>query len=94
MARLLLPLAAVAALAPVVSAGIKFTKPAAGATLDAGTAIEVAWQEGGTGPKLTELLTYELFLCIGGNDAADQVSNNRPGRNPEENGDQRCAKDD
>lgn len=73
MARLLLPLAALAALAPFVSAGISFVSPKAGATLTAGTSIDVKWEEGGTGPKLTELLSYELFLCAGGQDGPDQA---------------------
>ena len=74
MARIILPLVALAALIPYVSAGVEFTKPKAGAKLTAGTAIEVEWKDGGDGPKLSELLTYELFLCAGGNDATDQVS--------------------
>lgn len=68
MARLLLPLAALSAVVPYVSAGVEFTSPKAGAKLTAGTAIDVKWQEGGEGPKLTELLTYELFLCAGGSE--------------------------
>jgi hypothetical protein len=66
MARLLLPLAAFAALAPLVSAGIQFTSPAPGDKLTAGNAINIEWEEGGTGPKLTDLATYNLFLCAGG----------------------------
>jgi hypothetical protein len=74
MARLILPFAAVAALIPFASAGIKFTSPAAGTTLTAGTAIEVKWEEGGDGPKIADLLSYELFLCAGGNDEGSYVS--------------------
>lgn len=77
MARLLLPLAALSAVVPYVSAGVEFTSPKAGAKLTAGTAIDVKWQEGGEGPKLTELLTYELFLCAGG---SEQVSDELLGR--------------
>ncbi|KAF1843396.1 beta-1,6-glucan boisynthesis protein-like protein [Cucurbitaria berberidis CBS 394.84] len=73
MARIILPLVVLAALAPYVSAGVEFTKPKAGAKLTAGTAIEVEWKEGGDGAKLTNLLTYELFLVAGGNDAAGQI---------------------
>lgn len=68
MARIILSLAALAALAPYVSAGVDFMSPKAGAKLTAGSAIDVKWQEGGTGPKLTELLTYELFLYAGSDD--------------------------
>jgi hypothetical protein len=70
MARLLLPLAALAALAPLVSAGVKFTSPAPGDKLTAGSSIDVEWEEGGTGPKLTDLATYNLFLCAGGDGTA------------------------
>jgi methionine-rich copper-binding protein CopC len=73
MARLVLPLAAVAALVPFAHAGVQFTKPAAGATLTAGTAIEVQWSESSDGPKLADLLSYELFLMAGGNDAGSNV---------------------
>ena len=64
----------VAALAPFASAAVKFTKPKAGATLTAGQAIEVTWEDSGDTPKLTDLLTYELFLCAGGNTAGENVS--------------------
>lgn len=76
MARLLLPFATLAALLPLVSAGIKFKSPEAGAKLTAGTAIEVEWEDGGTGPSISDLSTYELFLCAGGDTAAEQVSGN------------------
>lgn len=72
MTRLLLPLTALAALTPLVSAGIKFTSPAAGDKLKAGTAIEVEWEEGGTGPKISELLTYTLTLVGGGQEETEQ----------------------
>jgi hypothetical protein len=74
MARLLLSLAALAALAPFTHAGIIFTKPEAGAVLTAGTAIEVEWKEGGDGPALADLLSYQLFLSAGG--PTKQVSTN------------------
>ncbi len=72
MTRLLLPLTVLAALAPIVSAGIKFKKPAAGAKLTAGTAIEVEWEEGGSGPKISDLTTYQLILVGGGQEDAEQ----------------------
>jgi hypothetical protein len=62
------PLAALAALAPLVSADVEFTAPTAGATLDAGTTITVQWKESNTEPLITDLLTYQLFLCWGSND--------------------------
>lgn len=72
MTRLLLPLTVFAALAPLVSAGIKFTKPAAEDKLKAGTAIEVEWEEGGSGPKISDLTTYQLLLIGGGQKDAEQ----------------------
>ncbi|KAH8729069.1 hypothetical protein GQ44DRAFT_701512 [Phaeosphaeriaceae sp. PMI808] len=72
MTRLILTLAAATALAPLVGA-VKFSSPKAGATLTAGTAIEVKWDEGGDGPKMADLLTYELFLCAGGNNDGESI---------------------
>jgi hypothetical protein len=74
MPRLLLPIAAVAAFTQLASAGIAFSKPTPGDTLTAGQAIQVAWAEGGTGPKIADLLTYQLFLIAGGDTDAEQVS--------------------
>jgi hypothetical protein len=73
MARLVLPLAALAALLPVAFAGVEFTKPAAGATLTAGTAIQVEWKESTDGPALADLQSYTLFLMAGGNDEGSNV---------------------
>lgn len=74
MTRILLPFAAVvAALSPLVSAGIKFTSPKAGDKIAAGGAVTVKWEEGGTGPKLADLTTYELQVIVGGNDGTEQV---------------------
>ncbi|KAF2125109.1 beta-1,6-glucan boisynthesis protein-like protein [Dothidotthia symphoricarpi CBS 119687] len=74
MVRLLLPFATFASLLPLVSAGIKFKTPAASAKLTAGTSISVEWEEGGTGPTIANLLTYQLFLCAGGDTADVQVT--------------------
>lgn len=72
MTRSLLPFAALAFLAPLVRAGIKFTSPAAGAKLTAGTAIEIEWEASGTGPSISDLTTYQLILVGGGQKAAEQ----------------------
>jgi hypothetical protein len=74
MARLLLSLAAVAAVVPYASAAPKFSSPAAGATLKAGETIVVKWDDSGDTPKQADLLTYTLFLCAGGNKAGTFVS--------------------
>lgn len=77
MRRLLASLVLCATFAALAQAGIEFTKPKAGDTLTAGTALGVQWQEGGDGPSLSDLTTYELFLCAGGNDAGTFVSQGR-----------------
>jgi hypothetical protein len=74
MARIILPLAAVAALAPFASAAPSFTSPKAGDTLTAGTAIEVKWDDSSDSPKIADLLSYQLFLCAGGNKEGEFVS--------------------
>ncbi|CAN9093435.1 unnamed protein product [Alternaria alternata] len=72
MTRILLPLALLAALSPLVNAGVKFTSPSAGDKLTAGTAVTVKWEEGGSGPALTDLTTYQLQLIVGGNEGSEQ----------------------
>ena len=64
--RLLLLLAAVA---PYALADVEFTSPSAGATLQGGSTIKVAWKDSGTKPAISDLQGYQLFLCAGGNDA-------------------------
>ena len=63
-----------AAAAPFVSADVEFTSPAAGATVSGGSTINVQWKDSGTGPAVSSLQTYQLFLCAGGNDEASFVS--------------------
>ena len=74
MTRLIGTIAALAALAAYVDAGVSFTSPKAGAKLVAGNSIEVKWDDGGDGPKLADLTTFQLFLCAGGNTAGQIVS--------------------
>lgn len=73
MGRVLAPLAIGAALTSLAH-GIQFSKPVAGATLKAGEAIQVEWKDAGDGPPISDLKTFELFLCSGGNDPATIVS--------------------
>ncbi|KAH7120781.1 cell wall synthesis protein KRE9/KNH1-domain-containing protein [Dendryphion nanum] len=56
-----------AALPALVSAGVEFTSPQAGATIKGGEAITIEWKNGGDGPALADLTTYELSLWAGGN---------------------------
>ncbi|XP_014552027.1 hypothetical protein COCVIDRAFT_30558 [Bipolaris victoriae FI3] len=74
MTRILVPFAAVVAtLSPLVHAGIKFTAPAAGSTIVAGSAITVQWSETDAGPKLADLKGYQLQLVVGGNKGEEQM---------------------
>ena len=50
------------------SADVEFTSPAAGTTLTGGGAITITWRESGVAPPLSDLSTYSLYLCAGGND--------------------------
>lgn len=63
-----------ATLLPLALADVQFTSPAAGATLAAASPIAIKWKDSGDGTALTDLTTYTLFLCAGGNDAASFVS--------------------
>ncbi len=74
MVRLLAPIVAFAALIPFTCGGIVFTSPSAGTQLVAGKSISVEWEDGGEGPNTADLMTYELFLCAGGNSAGQNVS--------------------
>ncbi|KAF1987450.1 hypothetical protein K402DRAFT_392712 [Aulographum hederae CBS 113979] len=56
-----------AACAPFVLADVKFTTPRAGASIPVGT-LAIAWAEGSAEPPLSDLTTYSLFLCAGGNE--------------------------
>lgn len=72
---MIIPLLALfASFAPLALADVKITSPAAGAKLTAGSSISVEWKDSGSQPPLSDLKTYTLFLCAGGNDAASFVS--------------------
>jgi len=61
-------LALLAAITPFALADIEFTSPAAGAKLTGGGSINIEWKESGNSPSISDLTTYQLFLCAGGND--------------------------
>ncbi|KAF2091626.1 hypothetical protein K490DRAFT_70429 [Saccharata proteae CBS 121410] len=54
------------AFVPFALADVSFTSPAAGAPV-AGLTITTDWTDDGTSPLISDLKTYELFLCTGGN---------------------------
>jgi hypothetical protein len=51
-----------------VLADVRFTKPAAGASIAGGTVLQVEWEDSGDAPSISDLTTYQLFLCAGGNE--------------------------
>ena len=57
-----------------VLADVKFTSPGAGTTEAGGTALSIKWSDSGDDPSLDDLVSYQLFLCAGGNDEAQYVS--------------------
>lgn len=63
-----------AALAPLTFADVEFVTPDAGASVaGGGKTLTVEWKESGEKPPISSLTTYTIFLCAGGNDAANQV---------------------
>jgi hypothetical protein len=62
----------VLALSSYVAADVKFTGPPAGATIT-GTTISISWEESGKSPPISELASYQIFLCAGGNTATDYI---------------------
>jgi hypothetical protein len=60
------------ALIPYVLADVKFTAPPAGSTIT-GTTISITWEESGVSPPISELASYQIFLCAGGNTATDYI---------------------
>lgn len=64
---------ALAAILSCAQADVKFTSPAAGASIS-GTSISIKWADSGSSPALSDLTTYSLFLCSGGNDPSKIVS--------------------
>lgn len=61
-----------AMLASKAYAGVKFTSPAAGASVAAGT-ITVEWEDDDTSPSVDDLSGYTLQLMVGGNEESNSV---------------------
>ena len=57
---------------PYAVADVKFTAPPAGSTIT-GTTISMTWEESGASPPISELASYQIFLCAGGNTATDYI---------------------
>lgn len=62
------PLALFAALTHLVSADVEFVSPKAGAKLTGGQSVVIEWKDSGDSPAITDLTTYELWICAGGNE--------------------------
>ncbi|KAI9679677.1 MAG: hypothetical protein M1829_001639 [Trizodia sp. TS-e1964] len=61
------------ALVPLALADVLFTSPAAGITLAGGTSVTVQWRDSGSAPSITDLTSYQIFLCTGSNDSPVQL---------------------
>jgi hypothetical protein len=66
------------ALLPSVFADVKFTSPAGGETFTGGGSIKAAWTDSGDAPSISDLTTYQLFLCAGGNEEGTYVRSSKP----------------
>ncbi|KAF4552856.1 putative cell wall synthesis protein KRE9 [Elsinoe fawcettii] len=62
-----------ASLVTLIQADVRFTSPAAGASLPGGGSIAVQWTDSGSGPALTTFASYQLFLMAGGNDGPSMI---------------------
>jgi len=71
--RLSYALFCLAAVAPLAVADVKFTSPAAAASIPGGTTFPVKWADSGEAPSLTDLSSYTLFLFSGSNAAPVQL---------------------
>jgi hypothetical protein len=49
-----------------VLADVQFLAPIPGSTSKGGDILTAHWRDSGESPKLSELTTYDLFLCAGG----------------------------
>lgn len=58
-------------------ADIEFTVPSAGSIIRAGDIVTAIWRVSGSGPRISELIEYDLYLCAGG-DAPDSYVSARP----------------
>jgi hypothetical protein len=55
------------------TADIRFLTPASGSSVHGDGALSVSWEASGTAPTMDDLISYQLFLCAGGNDDATIV---------------------
>ncbi|TKA31360.1 hypothetical protein B0A50_02205 [Salinomyces thailandicus] len=65
-------LSLLAALSAFAYADVEFTQPKAGSSQTVGT-LSMKWQDSGDTPSIDDLTTYQIFLMVGGNDAATML---------------------
>jgi hypothetical protein len=65
-------LALLAALLPFTLADVEFTSPDGGQSIS-GLSIDIKWKDSGDDPPLSDLSTYQMFLCAGGNEEGSYV---------------------
>ncbi|KAI9849732.1 MAG: hypothetical protein M1838_000093 [Thelocarpon superellum] len=53
--------------APLALADVEFTSPSAGDKVTGGSAIDAKWKDSGSAPSISDLKSYQLFLCAGSN---------------------------
>lgn len=63
---------------PSVFADVRFTSPVGGETFTGGGSINVAWTDSGEAPSISDLVSYQLFLCAGGNEEGTYVCPSEP----------------
>jgi hypothetical protein len=63
-----------ATVVPYVVADVQFITPEAGGTVKA-AALTIEWKDSGEAPPIESLLSYQLFLCAGGNEDGAYVRN-------------------
>lgn len=62
-----------ATLTPYIFADVEFTAPKPGASVKAGGPLTIEWKDSGEIPPLDTFLSYQLFLCAGGNEDGTYV---------------------
>lgn len=55
-------------------ADVEFIVPSAGSVFKAGDIVTAIWRESGSGPRISALTEYDLYLCAGGDTADSYVS--------------------
>ncbi|PYH95366.1 beta-1,6-glucan biosynthesis protein [Aspergillus ellipticus CBS 707.79] len=50
-------------------ANVEFTSPTIGSIIKAGDVVTAHWRDSDTSPRISELLQYNLYLCVGGETA-------------------------